>query len=142
VNLRDLALHRELAALVLELPRGLHQLALVDLPLDLRRIQQRRRRQREGAVAAGGGLDGRGVGERERRRHFRRLSRHDGRRRLQRRGGLRRAVRFLLRTRLHHQARPGARFGVFRRHLSARALLPPPLDPAAQPPGAPRRQVA
>ena len=51
VNLDDGAGDRELVALLLEQPRGVHQLALVDLPLGLRRVEQRERRERE-AVAA------------------------------------------------------------------------------------------
>ena len=52
MNLHDRAFDRELAALFLEQPRALHQLALVDLPLGLRRIEQRHRRQREAAHPA------------------------------------------------------------------------------------------
>ena len=50
MNLRDRAFDRELAALLFEQARAFHQLALVDLPLGLRRIEQRQRRNRERAV--------------------------------------------------------------------------------------------
>ena len=49
VDLHDRALDRELAALLLEVPRAVHQLALVDLALGPRRIEQRQRRQGEAA---------------------------------------------------------------------------------------------
>ena len=45
VDLHDAAFDGELAALLLELPRALHQLALVDLALAPRRVEQRERRQ-------------------------------------------------------------------------------------------------
>ncbi len=51
VNLDHRALDRELVALLLEEAGGVHQLALVDLVLALRRVEQRERRQRV-AVAA------------------------------------------------------------------------------------------
>ena len=69
MNLRDLALDGELAALLLELPRRVHQLALVDLALGLRRVEQRRRRQRERALPAlRRRLQRLGLGQRQRRR--------------------------------------------------------------------------
>ena len=85
MDLRDLAFDRELAALLLELPRGVHQLALVDLALGLRRVEQRQRRQREGAVLPlrgrlGGSGSGSGSGG-----VSGRLARDDGRRRPRRR---------------------------------------------------------
>ena len=46
MDLDDGALDGELAALLFEQPRGVHQLALVDLALVLRRVEQRDRRQR------------------------------------------------------------------------------------------------
>src|SRR6187397_1642772 len=49
MNLRDRALDGKLAALLLEQARALHQLALVDLALGLRRVQKRQRWNREGA---------------------------------------------------------------------------------------------
>ena len=52
VNLDDGAGDRELVALLLEQPGGVHQLALVDLLLALRRVEQRERRQREAVAAA------------------------------------------------------------------------------------------
>ena len=55
MDLDDRALDGELAALLLEQPRRFHQLALVDLALGLRRIEQRRRRQRVAAQPALGG---------------------------------------------------------------------------------------
>ena len=56
VNLDDGPRDRELAALLLEQPRRLHQLAFVDLPLGARGIEQRRRagrRTRRACVSAG-----------------------------------------------------------------------------------------
>ena len=84
MDLHDRAFDRELAALLLEQPRAFHQLALVDLALDLGRVEQRQRRQR---VAAHAALDRRARGgvalaERQRRRRgtASRLARGDGRR--------------------------------------------------------------
>ena len=63
------ALDRELAAFLLEQPRAVHQLALVDLALGLRRVEQRERRQRVLALAALGRRLGRRfrIGQRQRR---------------------------------------------------------------------------
>ncbi len=82
MDLHDAAFDRELAALLLEQPRAVHQLALVDLALGLRRVEQRERRQRVLALAAlGRRLGGRlGIGERQRRRRqadLRRLGRRE-----------------------------------------------------------------
>ena len=80
VNLHDAALDRELAALLLEQPRAVHQLALVDLALGLRRVEQRDRRQRVVALAALGRRLRRrlGIGQRQRRRDdLRRLGRRE-----------------------------------------------------------------
>ena len=52
VDLGDLALDGELAALFFELSRGFHELPLVDLALGLGRIEERRRRQRERALTS------------------------------------------------------------------------------------------
>jgi hypothetical protein len=52
MNLRDGAFDGELAAFFLEQPRALHELALVDLALGFRRVEQRQRRNRERPVAA------------------------------------------------------------------------------------------
>ena len=52
MNLRDGALDGELAAFFLEQTRAFHELALVDLALGLRRVEQRQRRNRERPVAA------------------------------------------------------------------------------------------
>ena len=41
MNLRDLSLDGKLAAFLLELPRGVHQLALVNLLLGLRGVEER-----------------------------------------------------------------------------------------------------
>ena len=49
MDLHDGAFDRELAALLLEVPRAFHQLALVDLALGAGRIEQRQRRQGEAA---------------------------------------------------------------------------------------------
>jgi hypothetical protein len=46
VNLHDRAFDRELPALVFEQPGAFHELALVDLPLGLRRVEQGHRRER------------------------------------------------------------------------------------------------
>ena len=74
MDLRDLAFDGELAALLLELPRRVHQLALVDLALGLGGVEQRRRRQRERAVRAlRRRLERLGLGQRQRRRRVRRL---------------------------------------------------------------------
>ena len=83
VNLHHRAFDGELAALLLEQARRVHQLALVDLALGLRRIEQRRRRQRVAAQAALGGAaaDRLGIGQRQRRRDRRlRAFLDDGRR--------------------------------------------------------------
>ena len=89
MNLDDRAFDRELAALLLEQPRAVHQLALVDLALGLRRVEQRERRQRVLALAALGRRLRRrlGIGQRQRRR------RHGDLRRLRRRERLRAAER-------------------------------------------------
>ena len=76
MNLHDAAFDRELAALLLEQPRAVHQLALVDLALGLRRVEQRQRRQRVVALAAfGRRLRRRLRIERQRRRRQRDLRR-------------------------------------------------------------------
>ena len=46
MDLDDRAFDRELAALLLEQARAVHQLALVDLALGFGRVEQRKRRQR------------------------------------------------------------------------------------------------
>ena len=78
------ALDGELAALVLEQPRAIHQLAFVDLALGLGRVEQRERRQRVAAHAAldRRARDGVGLAQRQRRRRgaTARLARRDGRR--------------------------------------------------------------
>ena len=50
VDLDDRPGHRELVALLLEQAGGVHQLALVDLVLALRRVEQRQRRQGEAVL--------------------------------------------------------------------------------------------
>ena len=87
MDLHHRAFDRELAALLLEMPGGVHQLALVDLPFALRGIEQRGRRQHVGAVAPRRRRHRLRLGERQRgrRRHaHRRLRRRtagdDGRR--------------------------------------------------------------
>ena len=92
VNLDDRSFDRELAALLLEQPRPFHQLALVDLALGLRRVEQRHRRERVRALLAlGRHLLRLGQRQRRRRRHRQLLDRRRGsglgRRRLERRGG-------------------------------------------------------
>ncbi len=87
MNLHDAAFHREFAAFLLEQPRAVHQLALVDLALGFRRIEQRHRRQCIVALAAfRRRLRGRfRVRERQRRRrhrHLRWLGRRERSRRL------------------------------------------------------------
>ena len=52
MNLRDLSFDGELAAFLLELPRGVHQLALVNLLLGLRGVEERQRGQRKRPLAA------------------------------------------------------------------------------------------
>ena len=80
MNLDHAALDRELAALFFQQPRTLHQLALVDLSLGLRRVEERQRRQGEPAHPAFHGSSRRGVDlvERQRWGHHARRSRPDG----------------------------------------------------------------
>ena len=52
MDLHDRAFDRELAALLFEQPRALHQLALVELPLRLGGVEQGERRQGVVALAA------------------------------------------------------------------------------------------
>ena len=74
VDLHDRAFDRELAALLLEQPRPFHQLALVDLPLALRRVEQRQRRERvRPPLALGRQLVRLGQRQRRGRRHRRLL---------------------------------------------------------------------
>ena len=91
VDLHDRAFDRELAALLFEQPRAFHQLALVDLALGLRRIEQRQRRERVGApsCARPAAFSGSGSGSGRRGRHRPldcRRRRGLRRRRLERRG--------------------------------------------------------
>ena len=80
MDLHDAALDGELAALLLEEPGAVHELALVDLALGLRRVEKRERRQRVVALAAlGRRLRRLGIGKGKRRR------RHVDLRRLRRR---------------------------------------------------------
>ena len=90
MDLDDGAFDRELAALLLEQPRAVHQLALVDLPLALRRVEQRQRRQRVGAASSArpAALSGSGSGSGGSTASARPLDRR--RRRRPRRGGLQR----------------------------------------------------
>ena len=109
MNLRDRAFDGELAALLLEQARAFHQLALVDLALGLRRIQQRQRRNRERADPPR--RPRLGIGERQRRvlDRLRPLG-HD-----RRRGDLR-------------PARAGWRSATDARAARARASAKPPRD--------------
>ena len=68
VDLRHLAFDGELAALLFELSRRLHQLALVDLALGLWRVEQRRGRQRELSPALRRCFERLGLRQRQRRR--------------------------------------------------------------------------
>ncbi len=161
MDLHDRAFDRELAALLLEQPRAFHQLALVDLALDLGRVEQRQRRQR---VAAHAALDRRARGgvalaERQRRRRgaASRLARGDGRRvrgPARRRGRRGRDVVFVIGRRCDVSClRLGARGargrqghlcglgrcgigallpGVLGNHLAALRLLPALLAPRAE----------
>ena len=83
VDLHDRAFDRELAALLFEQARRFHQLALVDLALGLRRIEQRRGRQRVAAQAALGeaAAERLGIGQRQRWRDRRLRALLDDRRR-------------------------------------------------------------
>ena len=117
VNLDDRAFDRELPALLFEQPRPFHQLALVDLALDLGRVEQRQRRQR---VAAHAALDRRarggvGLAQRQRRRRgtAARLARGDGRRRPRRGAAWRQAQ-------ARSSSSSSGRRDVFRLRLGAR----------------------
>ena len=130
MNLRDLSLDGELAALLLELPRRVHQLALVDLLLGLRGVEQRQRRQRERALAARRALIGSGSGSGSGGAIVRRrASCADDRRR-----GRSSVARFSLRSSPSSPATVTAAarslLGVLGDHLAALLLLAPVVEPA------------
>ena len=143
MNLRDGAFDGELAAFLFEQARAFHQLALVDLPLGLRRIEQRQRRNRERAVAPR--LPWLRIGQRQRRvlERLRPLG-HDRRPALfGRRGGPRRSPPWPARARVlggfprdsddrQRLSRPSCLFGEERLALPRAAPLVEPASERAE----------